>query len=121
MDAQRIAAAETALVGSALLSPDVACRHRNAIGSGAFEDPFLGRVWEAVAAMAVMGQPLDPVTVADRLASSPWSRARAEVTEQIAAMVASVPSSANADYYAAIVVNAAGKRHRRRAGARSVQ
>jgi replicative DNA helicase len=102
--------AEEALLGSVLRSPEY-FRECNAILAGA-DDFYIHRnrwIWEAVAKLDDAGEPIDSLTVSEQLYKD-GKLNEAGGGAYLAELAGSVPMSANATTYAAMVAEMAGKR-----------
>ncbi|WP_329501468.1 replicative DNA helicase [Kitasatospora herbaricolor] len=94
--------AEQAVLGSLLMSNDVLADVTDILKPDDYYRPAHGLIHHAVLAVVAKGDPADPITVADEL------RKRAELDRvggpgYLHTLVNSVPTAANAEYYAEIV------------------
>lgn len=101
--------AERSLLGAMLLSPDAADIGADLLAARDFYSPAHGHVFAAITAARRDHEPVDPVTIADRLR-------RAGLLDTIGgpgllvALIADTPATSNADRYAAVI---AAHAHRR--------
>jgi DnaB-like helicase N terminal domain/AAA domain len=113
-------AAEQAVLGSMLLSAAAAEECRPVLSAEDFYRPAHGVIFETVAAMMRAGEPADAVTVKDRLEAA-GEIARVGGAPYLHTLIACVPATANAGYYARIVREHAVRRRLEVAGRRILQ
>ena len=107
--------AERAVLGSVLLSPDAAAAVIDVVNADDFYAPRHARVFEACLALYNDGEPIDAVTVGDRLAAS-GDLDRAGGRAFLYELAEAVPVATNAAYYADIVAERATVRRLATAG-----
>ncbi|MFL6138984.1 MAG: replicative DNA helicase [Frankiaceae bacterium] len=112
--------AEQSVLGGMLLSKDAIADVVEVLRSGDFYRPQHQTVFEAVIDLYGRGEPADPVTVAAELTRQ-GTIARVGGAPYLHTLVASVPTAANAGYYARIVAERAVLRRLVEAGTRIVQ
>jgi replicative DNA helicase len=113
--------AEQSVLGSELLSPNAVSTVVDRIGNGeAFYRPAHTTIHRAIVALWRAGQRADPITVTDALRAS-GDLQRVGGPAYIHELVDSVPTAANADYYAEIVHRCYQLRTVIEAGTRLVQ
>jgi len=91
--------AEAGILSALLLDPEAI--HRVHVPAEAFYGSFRREVYGAIQAMAAAGQPVDVVTVYERLQAA--GKAGETTLQELAALAQYVPSSANLRRYAEIV------------------
>lgn len=102
-------AAERALLGAMLLSRtaiDDALEH---VTGPEFHRPAHEIIWDAVTTLHLAGEPADPVTVGDHLTTT-GQLTRAGGRAYLHDLVAAVPTTSNAAYYADIIAELAARR-----------
>ncbi|SFD74781.1 replicative DNA helicase [Streptomyces aidingensis] len=109
--------AEQCVLGGMLLSKDAITDVVDVLEPGFFYKPAHEIVYRTVARLFAQGEPADPITVADALAKS-GELARAGGPGYLHALVQTVPTAANAAYYAEIVYERAMLRRLLTAGQR---
>jgi replicative DNA helicase len=114
------ATAEQAVLGGMLLSPQAIADVVDILDAGDFYKPAHADVFNALLALAERGDPTDPIAVADRL-NETGDLARVGGIGYLHTLVESVPTAANAGYYAQIVAQRAGFRRLVEIGTRIVQ
>ncbi|MFB9698160.1 DUF3987 domain-containing protein [Amorphoplanes digitatis] len=102
-------AAEQAVIGAALLAPDLMADLAATLAPGDFGRPAHGVLWEAMCAMHAAGTPTDPITVTAHLAEA-GALGRVGGAPYLHTLTAEVPSAANAQHYAGIVADLANRR-----------
>jgi replicative DNA helicase len=112
--------AEQSVLGGMLLSKDAIADVVEVLRPGDFYRPQHQTVFEAILDLYGRGEPADPVTVAGELTKQ-GSIARVGGVPYLHTLVASVPTAANASYYARIVAERAVLRRLVEAGTRIVQ
>lgn len=96
--------AEQALIGAALLRPDLAVAAcKDIVDASSFFDRRLGAVWFVVVDMWRHGESIDAVTVADRMVKHELNVDRDEMLAQLYGWQSSTPAVSNAKHYAGIV------------------
>ena len=113
-------AAEQCVLGGMLLSKDAIADVVEILRSNDFYRPTHTTIFEAVLDLYGRGEPADPITVAAALADS-GALARVGGASYLHTVIASVPTAANASYYARIVAERAVLRRLVEAGTRIVQ
>ncbi len=113
-------AAEQSVLGSMLLSKDAIGECSEIIQSIDFYRPAHETIHEAIVDLFSRGEPVDAITVADEL-SKRGDLTRVGGTAFLHQLIASVPTAANASYYAQIVTERAMLRRLVEAGTRIVQ
>jgi replicative DNA helicase len=113
-------AAEQCVLGGMLLSKDAIADVVEILRSGDFYRPQHSTIFDAVVDLYGRGEPADPITVAAALADS-GALARVGGANYLHTLIASVPTAANASYYARIVAERAVLRRLVEAGTRIVQ
>ena len=113
-------AAEQAVLGAMLMSAAETVNCLALLDAGDFYRPAHQVIFAAIAAMASAGEPVDALTVRDRLEAS-RDLARTGGALYLHTLTASVPSTANAAYYARIVRDKAIRRRLLEAGHRIAQ
>lgn len=103
-------AAEQAVLGSMMLSADALADGLQALTSGEFFRPAHQLVFEAVRGMSDRGEPVDAVTVAAELERT-GQLSKVGNAAYLHTLIASVPTVANAGWYAAKVHDLAGQRN----------
>jgi replicative DNA helicase len=114
------ATAEQAVLGGMLLSPQAIADVVDILDAADFYKPAHAAVFNALTALAERGDPTDPIAVADRL-NEAGDLARVGGIGYLHTLVESVPTAANAGYYARIVAERAGFRRLVEIGTRIVQ
>jgi replicative DNA helicase len=114
------ATAEQAVLGGMLLSPQAIAEVVDILDGGDFYKPAHAAVFDALLALAERGDPTDPIAVADRL-NETGDLGRVGGIGYLHTLVESVPTAANAGYYARIVAQRAGFRRLVEIGTRIVQ
>ncbi|MFC7529128.1 DUF3987 domain-containing protein [Actinoplanes sp. GCM10030250] len=102
-------AAEQAVIGAALLAPNLMQDLAAALTSEDFYRPTHGRLWSAMCEMHAAGIPTDPITVATHVAES-GDLARMGGVPYLHTLLEAVPTAANAGHYAGIVADLAKRR-----------
>lgn len=113
-------AAEQCVLGGMLLSKDAIADVVEIIKSHDFYRPAHATVFDAILELYGRGEPADPITVAASLADS-GDLARVGGAPYLHTLIASVPTAANAAFYARIVGERAVLRRLVEAGTRIVQ
>jgi replicative DNA helicase len=113
-------AAEQSVLGGMLLSKDAIADVVEILRSGDFYRPLHVTIFEAILDLYGRGEPADAITVAAALADS-GDLARVGGAPYLHTLMASVPTAANAAYYARIVSERAVLRRLVEAGTRIVQ
>ncbi|SBT53202.1 replicative DNA helicase [Micromonospora narathiwatensis] len=113
-------AAEQCVLGGMLLSKDAIADVVEILKSNDFYRPVHATVFDAILDIYGRGEPADPITVAAALADS-GDLARIGGAPYLHTLIASVPTAANAAYYARIVGERAVLRRLVEAGTRIVQ
>ncbi|WP_405116598.1 replicative DNA helicase [Micromonospora sp. NBC_01405] len=113
-------AAEQCVLGGMLLSKDAIADVVEILKSHDFYRPVHATVFDAILDIYGRGEPADPITVAAALADS-GDLARIGGAPYLHTMIASVPTAANAAYYARIVGERAVLRRLVEAGTKIVQ
>ncbi|HET8683304.1 MAG TPA: replicative DNA helicase [Micromonosporaceae bacterium] len=113
-------AAEQCVLGGMLLSKDAIADVVEILRSADFYRPAHATVFDAVLDLYGRGEPADPITVAAALADS-GDLGRVGGAPYLHTLIASVPTAANAAYYARIVSERAVLRRLVEAGTRIVQ
>lgn len=113
-------AAEQCVLGGMLLSKDAVADVVEILRSGDFYRPQHTTIFDAIVDLYGRGEPADPITVAAALADS-GALARVGGANYLHTLIASVPTAANAAYYAKIVAERAVLRRLVEAGTRIVQ
>lgn len=108
---------EGAVLGGMLLSPAAIEDVLQVLTGPDFRDPRHEAIFDAIAGLAVLGQPVDAVTVADALQRD-GSLQRVGGSAYLHTLIASVPTAANAGYYAQIVADRGVERRLHAAGQR---
>lgn len=112
--------AEQCVLGGMMLSKDAIADVVEVLRPGDFYRPAHQQIYEAVCDLYVRGAPVDAVTVSDELAHR-GDLPRIGGTPYLHTLVSSVPTAANAAYYAGIVAERAVLRRLIEAGTRIVQ
>ncbi|GAA1546815.1 hypothetical protein GCM10009827_078780 [Dactylosporangium maewongense] len=102
-------AAEQAVLGAALLDPAVLADLGQRLAAGDFYRPAHAELWRTLVALHHADRPTDAVTVAAYLAEA-GDLGKVGGAAYLHTLIASVPTTANAGYYAAIVENHARRR-----------
>ncbi len=113
-------AAEQCVLGGMLLSKDAIADVVEILKSNDFYRPVHATIFDAILDIYGRGDPADPITVAAALADS-GDLARIGGAPYLHTLIASVPTAANAAYYARIVGERAVLRRLVEAGTRIVQ
>src|SRR6201991_2949809 len=113
-------AAEQSVLGGMLLSKDAIADVIEILKTGDFYRPIHATVFDAILDLYGRGEPADAVTVAAALADS-GDIMRIGGAPYLQTLMASVPTAANAGYYARIVAERAVLRRLVEAGTRIVQ
>lgn len=113
-------AAEQCVLGGMLLSKDAIADVVEILKSNDFYRPVHATVFDAILDIYGRGEPADPITVAAALADS-GDLARIGGAPYLHTLIASVPTAANAAYYARIVGERAVLRRLVEAGTKIVQ
>jgi replicative DNA helicase len=113
-------AAEQCVLGGMLLSKDAIADVVEILKGHDFYRPSHTTVFDAILDLYGRGEPADPITVAAALADS-GELARVGGAAYLHTLIASVPTAANAAYYARIVADRAVLRRLVEAGTRIVQ
>ncbi|MBX7471268.1 replicative DNA helicase [Streptomyces sp. MAG02] len=113
--------AEQCVLGGMQLSKDaIGDAHATGITNPAFYRPAHGTIYDAIMEMYGKGQPVDPITLGAHLAKA-GDLERIGGAAYLHTLVQSVPTAANAEYYAEIVVERYKLRRLIEAGTRIVQ
>ena len=102
-------AAEQAVIGAALLAPNLMADLAATLASGDFGRPAHGVLWEAMCGMHAAGTPTDTLTVAAHLAET-GEIGKVGGVPYLHTLIAEVPTVANAGHYAGIVADLAKRR-----------
>jgi replicative DNA helicase len=113
-------AAEQCVLGGMLLSKDAIADVIEVLKAGDFYRPVHATIFDAVLDLYGRGEPADMITVAAALADS-GELGRVGGAPYLHTLIASVPTAANAAYYARIVAERAVLRRLIEAGTRIVQ
>ncbi len=113
-------AAEQCVLGGMLLSKDAIADVVEILRTGDFYRPTHATIFDAILDLYGRGEPADPITVAAALAGS-GSLPRVGGAPYLHTLISSVPTAANAAYYARIVSERAVLRRLVEAGTRIVQ
>jgi replicative DNA helicase len=113
-------AAEQCVLGGMLLSKDAIADVVEILKTHDFYRPVHGTIFDAVLDLYGRGEPADPITVAAALADS-GDLGRIGGAPYLHTLIATVPTAANASYYARIVSERAVLRRLVEAGTRIVQ
>jgi len=113
-------AAEQSVLGSMLLSKDAIGECSEIVQTIDFYRPAHETIHEAIVDLFSRGEPVDAITVADEL-SKRGDLPRVGGTAYLHQLIASVPTAANASYYAQIITERAMLRRLVEAGTRIVQ
>jgi replicative DNA helicase len=113
-------AAEQCVLGGMLLSKDAIADVLEILKAGDFYRPPHATIFDAILDLYGRGEPADPITVAAALADA-GQLARVGGAPYLHTLIASVPTAANAAYYARIVSERAVLRRLIEAGTRIVQ
>jgi replicative DNA helicase len=113
-------AAEQSVLGGMMLSKDAIADVVEVLSGGDFYRPAHATIFEAIIALYGKGEPADPIMVSAALADS-GDLGRIGGAPYLHTLVASVPTAANASYYARIVNERATLRRLIEAGTRIVQ
>ncbi len=113
-------AAEQSVLGSMLLSKDAIGECSEIVQTIDFYRPAHETIHEAIVDLFSRGEPVDAITVADEL-SKRGDLSRVGGTAYLHQLIASVPTAANASYYAQIITERAMLRRLVEAGTRIVQ
>lgn len=96
--------AERAVLGGVLLEQEAATRAIEVVQSEAFYDPSHRRIFRAMVALFTRHEPIDVMTLSEELRKS-GDLDSAGGVEYLTELVDSVPSAANIDHYARIVLD----------------
>ncbi|MDQ7907063.1 replicative DNA helicase [Phytohabitans sp. ZYX-F-186] len=113
-------AAEQCVLGGMLLSKDAIADVVEILKPGDFYRPVHATIFDAILDLYGRGEPADPITVAATLADT-GDLGRVGGAPYLHTLIASVPTAANASYYARIVGERAVLRRLVEAGTRIVQ
>ncbi len=113
-------AAEQCVLGGMLLSKDAIADVIEILKAGDFYRPVHATIYDAILDLYGRGEPADPITVAAALADS-GDLGRVGGAPYLHTLISSVPTAANASYYARIVAERAVLRRLVEAGTRIVQ
>src|SRR4051812_23020474 len=113
-------AAEQCVLGGMLLSKDAIADVVEILKTHDFYRPIHGTIFDAILDLYGRGEPADPITVAAALADS-GDLGRIGGAPYLHTLIATVPTAANASYYARIVSERAVLRRLVEAGTRIVQ
>ena len=102
-------AAEQAVIGAALLAPNLMADLAATLAPGDFGRPTHGLLWEAMRGMHAAGTPTDTLTVAAHLAET-GDIGKVGGVPYLHTLIAEVPTVANAGHYAGIVADLAKRR-----------
>ncbi|WP_030438166.1 DUF3987 domain-containing protein [Actinoplanes subtropicus] len=102
-------AAEQAVIGAALLAPNLMTDLAVTLAPGDFGRPAHGLLWEAMCGMHAAGTPTDTLTVAAHLAET-GNIGKVGGVPYLHTLIAEVPTVANAGHYAGIVADLAKRR-----------
>ncbi|WP_103502307.1 MULTISPECIES: YfjI family protein [unclassified Streptomyces] len=119
-DLERLIAAEQAVLGSMLLSPDVIPDITAVLDPGAYYRPAHETIHRAIVAMHDAGAPVDPITLAAHLERT-GDLTRVGGHSYVHQLPAAAPSAMSGEYYAEIVADAAATRRLETAGMRLMQ
>ena len=112
-----ITGSEQIILGAAMLAPDTVSDLAAILGDDAFGEPRHSLIWQAITAAHTAGEPTDAVAIAHRLTAT-GELARIGGAPYLHTLIASVPTTSNATYYARLVADAA---HRRRLAAAGIR
>jgi replicative DNA helicase len=112
--------AEQSVLGGMLLSKDAISDVVEILRTSDFYRPHHAIVFDAIVALYGKGEPADPVTVAAALTDA-GALVKVGGAPYLHTLIASVPTAANAGYYARIVADRAGLRRVIEAGTQVVQ
>lgn len=101
---------ECAVIGACLIAPEAYDRVAHMVAAIDFEDRANRVIWQAIESMAQAGEPIDAMTVAERLERDSRLDAAGGL-ENIVNIQQSTPSAANAEHYAKRVHDRAAIRH----------
>ncbi|MEO3747145.1 DUF3987 domain-containing protein [Plantactinospora sp. B5E13] len=101
--------AEQAVIGAALLAPDVVADLAATLAPTDFYRPAHGVLWEALSAMHAAGQPVDPIALAAHLVET-GDLGKVGGAPYLHTLIQAVPTTANAGHYARIVAEHAQRR-----------
>jgi replicative DNA helicase len=113
-------AAEQSVLGGMLLSKDAIADVVEVLQAGDFYRPAHQAIYDVVLDLYGRGEPADPITVSAELTRS-GQMARVGGTPYLHTLISSVPTAANAGYYAQIVAERAVLRRLIEAGTKIVQ
>ncbi len=102
-------AAEQAVIGAALLAPNLMADLAASLAPPDFHRPAHAVLWEAMCAMHAAGTPTDPITVSAHLAEV-GDLGKVGGVPYLHTLVHEVPTAANAGHYAGIVAGYAQRR-----------
>lgn len=100
--------AERAVIGAALLDPGTLRWTSEHVGPEDFESVTLGTVYGIMLALHADGRPVDPISVDVAIRES--GTVRGVTAADLHTLMQETPTAQNADYYARIVADRAGKR-----------
>lgn len=112
--------AEQSVLGAMMLSKDAIADTVEFIGRDDLYQPAHQAIFDAICELYSQGEPADAITVAAELERRSELR-RAGGAPYLHTLIATVPTAANASYYAHIVADAATRRRLIEAGTRIVQ
>lgn len=113
-------AAEQSVLGGMLLSQDAIGDVAEIITSEDFYKPAHGLLYETILDLFAKGEPVDPVTVVAHLVNA-GQIAKVGGAHYVHTLLQTVPTAANAPYYARIVADTATQRRIIAVGTRTVQ
>jgi replicative DNA helicase len=113
-------AAERAVIGSALLAPNLVTDLAGIVQPEDFYRAAHGELWRVLGRLHAAGEPGDPITVAAHLADE-GSLRRLGGVPYLHTLIAAVPTTANAPHYARIVAEHARRREVADLGSRLTQ
>src|SRR6184192_4597549 len=113
-------AAEQSVLGGMLLSKDAIADVIEALGPGDFYRPAHQAIYDCILDLYGRGEPADPITVSAELERR-GELGRVGGAPYLHTLIATVPTAANAGYYAEIVAEKAVLRRLVEAGTRIVQ
>ncbi|WP_030442924.1 DUF3987 domain-containing protein [Actinoplanes subtropicus] len=102
-------AAEQAVIGAALLAPNLMADLAGLLAPADFGRPAHGVLWEAMCGMHAAGIPTDPITVTAHLAET-GDLGKVGGAPYLHTLTTQTPSTANAGHYAGIVADLAKRR-----------
>ncbi|MFG1605871.1 DUF3987 domain-containing protein [Actinoplanes sp. NPDC049265] len=113
-------AAEQAVIGAALLAPNLMADLAATLAPGDFGRPAHGVLWEAMCGMHAAGTPTDPITVTAHLAET-GQLGKVGGAPYLHTLTTQTPSTGNAAHYAGIVADLAKRRKVADVGAQLAQ